>query len=70
MLNCREVTKLCSRALEQPLGLRERIALRAHLLMCSGCTNFRRQISALREAARAYAEGRAVSGDRDPQDER
>lgn len=70
MLNCREVTELCSRELEQPLGLGERMALRTHLLMCSGCSNFRRQMVALREAARAYAEGWAAPGDDEPPDER
>ena len=65
MLNCREVTELCSRELEEPLRLAERIGLRTHLLMCSGCSNFRRQMSALRNAAHAYANGLAPA----PEDE-
>ncbi len=70
MLNCREVTELCSREQEQPLGLRERVALRAHLLMCSGCSNFRRQMTSLREAAQAYAQGLAAPTDSEPDDKR
>ena len=67
MLNCNEVTKLCSDELERPLGLRERMALKMHLMMCKGCSNYRTQMSALRAAMHRYAEGGAVAG---PQDER
>ncbi len=63
MLNCREVTQLCSQELERPLGLWERLSLKAHLMMCDGCSNFRDQMGSIREAMRAYAEGRAPSGD-------
>jgi predicted anti-sigma-YlaC factor YlaD len=61
MLNCKEVTELCSQEMERELGLGERFSLRTHLTMCSGCSNFRRQMSALRQIARAYADGRAVT---------
>ena len=61
MLKCREVTQLCSRELEEPLTLGQRLALRAHLLVCTGCSNFRRQMFMLRDAARRYAEGEAAS---------
>lgn len=63
MLNCEQVTELCSQELERPLALRERAGLGAHLLMCSGCANFRRQMRVLRTVARAYAEGRADTGE-------
>lgn len=63
MLNCHEVTQLCSQELERPLGLWERLSLRAHLMMCDGCSNFRGQMGSIREAMRAYADGRAPSGD-------
>lgn len=61
MLNCKEVTELCSQEMERPLGVRERVSLGAHLMMCSGCTNFRRQLKTIRQAMQAYAEGRASS---------
>ena len=70
MLNCREITELCSRELEQPLPLRERIALHTHLMMCSGCSNFRRQMSSLRDAAHAYANGLALPTEDDRRDDR
>lgn len=60
MLNCKEVTQLCSQEMERPLRLGERLSLRAHLIMCTGCTNFRRQMGVLRLVARNYAEGRGA----------
>jgi hypothetical protein len=63
MLNCREVTHLCSQELERPLGFWERLSLRAHLMMCDGCSNFRGQMGSIRKAMRAYADGRAPSAD-------
>jgi predicted anti-sigma-YlaC factor YlaD len=61
MLNCREVTELCSQEMERPLRLGERMSLHAHLMMCSGCANFRNQMGALRAAAHAYAQGAAAA---------
>lgn len=58
MLNCREAAGLCSDALDRPLGLRERLSLRMHLMMCSSCTNFEDQMAHLRAITRRYAEGR------------
>lgn len=58
MLKCIEVTQLCSQEMERPLLLAERLRLGTHLMMCTGCSNFRRQMRALRQLARAYAEGR------------
>lgn len=63
MLKCKEVTGLCSQAMERPLRLGERLALRMHLTMCSGCTNYRKQIVTLRRAMQAYAEGEAIASD-------
>lgn len=54
MMNCRRATRLMSQELERPLGRGERLALRLHLhlLMCSGCSNFRKQMKFLRRACR------------------
>ncbi len=57
MLSCKEVTKLCSEALDRNLSLRERLSLRMHLMMCSGCTNFEEQMRHLRTITRRYAAG-------------
>lgn len=60
MLNCKETTELCSQEMERPLGLGERMSLATHLMMCSGCSNFRKQVKALRQVAQTYAAGGAV----------
>jgi hypothetical protein len=60
MLNCKEVTELCSQELDRPLRMGERMSLGTHLLMCTGCTNFRKQIKALRFVAQTYAAGGAA----------
>lgn len=65
MLSCKEVTALCSRELEVPLVLGEKISLGMHLMMCSGCTNYRKQMSLLRDFSKVYADGKAASGDLD-----
>ncbi len=65
MLNCKEVTEVCSTEMERPLKLGEQVSLRMHLMMCTGCTNYRRQLRALRLASQAYAAGKAVNADPD-----
>lgn len=63
MLSCKEVTAVCSAEMERPLRLGEKVSLRAHLMMCSGCANYRRQMKVLRQAMQAYGEGRAAGGE-------
>lgn len=55
MLSCRESTSLMSEARERPLSFGERMALRMHLAMCSGCRRFNRQMDVLREASRRFS---------------
>jgi hypothetical protein len=50
MLNCKEVSRLVSQALDRPLGLGERVRLRIHLAICDGCANFSKQMAFLRKA--------------------
>ncbi|MDP1691678.1 MAG: zf-HC2 domain-containing protein [Burkholderiaceae bacterium] len=61
MLSCKEVTAVCSAEMERPLKLGEKVLLRTHLMMCTGCTNYRQQMKALRQVVQAYADGKAVS---------
>lgn len=58
MLNCQAVTRLLSESQERQLSLQERMSLRMHLMMCSGCNNFGKQMQTLRHIARAYAKGK------------
>ena len=50
MRTCKEVSRLVSQGLDRRLGFGERIALRVHLMICTGCTNFSRQVAFLRKA--------------------
>jgi hypothetical protein len=60
MLNCREATFLMSAAQDRPLGIRERWALRIHVMACS------RQFRFLRRAARLYVAGAPEAKTRSP----
>lgn len=55
MMNCNTATSLISQSRERELTFSERMKLRFHVGMCSGCRNFERQVPALSQAARAYA---------------
>ena len=56
MMPCKEVTRLVSQGLDRRLGFGERVALRVHFAICSGCSNFDRQMHFLRDAARQLGE--------------
>lgn len=58
MMNCKEATKLMSDAQEKPLNLTEKMPLKLHTMMCSGCRNFEQQMGDLRRITRAYVQGK------------
>lgn len=68
MLSCKEVTRVCSDELERPLKLGEQASLHLHLVMCTGCANYRRQLRTLRQVMQTYADGGALPGDPRPDD--
>jgi hypothetical protein len=55
--SCKEVSHLVSQGLDREIGLGERLRLRAHLAICNGCTNFKRQMEFLRRAIRKLESG-------------
>lgn len=57
MMNCKAATTLLSQQMDRPLTLKERLSLRFHLMMCSGCRNFDNQMHDLRQITRIYAKG-------------
>ncbi len=57
MLSCKEVSRLVSESMDRSLPFGQRFSTRLHLLMCSLCSRFRRQMLFLRDAARFF--GRA-----------
>ncbi len=52
MLTCKDASELLSQAQDRPLGLRERLVLQLHLLICRGCSNFNHQLALIRAAVR------------------
>jgi anti-sigma factor ChrR (cupin superfamily) len=55
MIDCREASRLNSTVPERPLTFGERLSLAVHLALCPPCRYFRRQMAALRAAARGLA---------------
>lgn len=51
-MNCKQATQLMSQAQDRPLTRRERLALKLHLMICKGCSNYNRQLSFIRKAIR------------------
>jgi hypothetical protein len=56
MLSCEEVSRLVSESMDRRLPFRQRFATRLHLLMCSLCSQFGRQLQFLRDAAHSFGE--------------
>ena len=54
MINCAEASRLLSQAMECPLGRKERAMLRLHLLICSMCRKFDKQLAFMRKAMKQY----------------
>jgi predicted anti-sigma-YlaC factor YlaD len=57
MMNCQRATRLLSDAQERELSLKDRAVLQFHVMMCSGCRNFAKQMGVMRNIAREYAKG-------------
>lgn len=57
MRRCRDITLLVSRARDERLGLRDRLAVRLHLLMCRHCARFARQLDVLGRLAKKFTGG-------------
>lgn len=69
MLSCSDATRRISEALDRPLSWRARLGLRLHLMMCSACRRFARQVNGIERLLRGRR-GRsetAASPDEDPQ---
>jgi hypothetical protein len=52
MLSCKQASQLISQSLDRSLTLRERIALKLHLIICKYCKRFSQQVHTLRNAMR------------------
>jgi len=58
MLNCRDATRLMSESQERPLSMVESMSLKLHLMMCSGCSNFKEHMGTIRVMTRTFAKGK------------
>lgn len=47
--SCKEATRLLSEAMDRPLTIQERIALKIHLALCEYCLRFQKQVYGLHE---------------------
>ena len=63
MLSCKEVTHLLSEAQDRKITLSERVNLEMHLAICKGCSNFKNQMTFLRQACQSYLKNREESND-------
>jgi len=54
MLNCRQASELMSQGMDGKLSLKDRWALKVHLMMCRGCASFMHQIRFLRKAGNRW----------------
>lgn len=54
MLNCKQATILMTQGMDKKLGVGQKISLRIHLMMCSGCRNFKLQMEFLRDGCQNF----------------
>jgi predicted anti-sigma-YlaC factor YlaD len=54
-VRCEGMSRLASESLDRDLTRLERLALRAHIVYCSACRRYLRQIELLKAAARGWA---------------
>ena len=55
MLNCRQVSRLVSRSMDEKLTWHERLAVRFHLFYCVWCRRYTSQIQFLSKAAKGLS---------------
>lgn len=67
-LPCEGMTRLASESLDRDLSRLEGVALRTHLLYCSACRRFARQLAILRTAVRRIEAGAPLPGPGLPDD--
>lgn len=49
MMSCKQTTHLLSQQMDRELSVKERVALKFHLMMCTSCTNFKNNMRFLRK---------------------
>jgi len=54
VISCKDASRLVSRREDAPLSAWQRLVLRLHLAVCTGCARVERQIRFLRSAMQKY----------------
>ena len=54
MFNCREVSKMVSRSMDERLPFHTRMAIGIHLLMCKFCSRAKKQLQFIRDNIQLY----------------
>ena len=54
LVSCREASRLLSQREERALALAEQTKLALHLLVCTACSRFARQLAVMRQAMARY----------------
>lgn len=62
MLSCKDATRLISLSMDASLPIAKRIGVRLHLLTCTFCTRYRRQLRLFRETLRRLAAAEDLPG--------
>jgi len=55
MLSCKDVTRLISESMDHSLPFGKRFGVRLHLLICTFCARYERQLLLIRETVRRLA---------------
>lgn len=53
---CRDITRLLSESMDQPMSRSARLSVRLHLLICAGCAAYKGQLKQIRQALRRSAD--------------
>ena len=61
MLNCKDASRLLSQALDRDLSLKEKLALRLHIAICTACERVEKQLKFLHRAIARLPGGDAGS---------
>ncbi len=56
MLRCKQATELMSQSQDRALTWNERLRLKLHMLICSGCTNCNKQMRFIHKAMQQFKE--------------
>lgn len=57
MLTCKNATRLISESEDRPLSINEKMQLRLHLMLCSGCARYEKQIQMIGRACKSLIKG-------------